>query len=417
MVWELKFGSWVLLQPERINAYASAVVRKIRQHPDEIGCILEEDILNANLDFQDMDRLPPFEEAMVLRAMHQTFVDHGICLREETEQGRQLVLPSYFKRERPELKGHPAIFVSYHFGGGLDEIYASLVVRLHHTTAFDNDRLWKFAADFKTPGGKQVGVKMIKKREGTAEMIVYCNPEIPADTKVTFIKYVHEHLLRKGVEVKRYRHYVCGKCGHPVRDSELAREVLQERGVKAIIRCQKCGKKVQLWDLIEEKFAAEEFQQRVRELEAQAQAGIDNESKELILVGHAYAIVGEAGQIYRQYTNSDHGIDGEIEFKDYTGKASGNRLYLQLKSGDSYLTKRKRDGVEIFRLKKQRWAQYWLNQPCPVMLVIRTSDGETRWMNVTDYLEEHGTAIRQIVFEGEPFTALNVARMRDRVFA
>jgi len=327
------------------------------------------------------------------------------------------VLPSYFKRERPELKGHPAIFVSYHFGGGLDEIYASLVVRLHHTSAFDNDRLWKFAADFKTQAGMQVGVKMIKKREGAAELIVYCNPEIPADTKVTFIKYVHEHLLRKGVEVKRYRHYVCGKCGHPVRDSELAREVLQERGVKAIIRCQKCGKKVQLWDLIEEKFAAEEFQQRVRVLEAQSQAGIDSESKELILVGHAYAIVGEAGQIYRQYTNSDHGIDGEIEFKDTTGKASGNRLYLQLKSGDSYLTKRQRDGAEIFRLKKQRWAPYWLNQPCPVMLVIRTSDGTTRWMNVTDYLEEHGTAIRQIVFEGEAFTALNVARMRDRVFA
>ena len=53
-------------------------------------------------------------------------------------------------------------------------------------------------------------------------------------------------------------------------------------------------------------------------------------------MGHAYAIAGEAGQIYRQYTNSDHGIDGEIEFKDPEGKASGRRLYLQLKSGDSY---------------------------------------------------------------------------------
>ena len=49
------------------------------------------------------------------------------------------------------------------------------------------------------------------------------------------------------------------------------------------------------------------------------------------------------------------------------------------------------------------------------MLVIRTSDGETRWMNVTDYLEEHGAAIRQIVFKGEPFTALNVVKMRTRV--
>jgi hypothetical protein len=47
------------------------------------------------------------------------------------------------------------------------------------------------------------------------------------------------------------------------------------------------------------------------------------------------------------------------------------------------------------------------------MLVIRTSDGRIRWMNVTDYLLEHGKDTKQIVFQGEPFTALNVARHRD----
>ena len=71
-----------------------------------------------------------------------------------------------------------------------------------------------------------------------------------------------------------------------------------------------------LWDLIEERFASPEFIERVRLMEEQAKAVIDNESQELILVGHAYAIAGEAGQIYRQYASSDHGIDGEIEFKD-----------------------------------------------------------------------------------------------------
>jgi small GTP-binding protein len=415
LVWKLEFGDFVLLQPERINAYASAVVRKVRKHTDEIGCILEQDIVNGNLDFQDTKRLEPDEEAIILRAMHQTFVDHGICLREETDRGTELVLPSLFKRERPELEGHPAIFVSYDFGGNFNEIYASLVVRLHHTSAVDNDKLWKFAADFLTPSGKRVGVKMSRKHEGIAELVVYCDPKVPDDTKVTFIKYVHEHLLRKGVQVKRYRHHVCDKCGHPVKDSELAREILEDKGKRASISCQKCNKKVPLWDLIEDKFASEESQQRVRELEEQATAGIDSESKELILMGHAYAIAGEAGQIYRQYTNSDHGIDGEIEFKNDKGQASGKRLYLQLKSGDSYLRTRKSDGKEIFRIKKKRWAEYWIAQAYPVMLVIRTSDGEIRWMNVTDYLQEHGAKTRQIVFDGEPFTALNVVKLRSKV--
>ena len=91
------------------------------------------------------------------------------------------------------------------------------------------------------------------------------------------------------------------------------------------------------------------------------------------------------------------------------------RLYLQLKSGDSYLRKRKRDDKEIFQIKKKRQAEYWQAHEYPVMLVIRTSDGQIRWMNVTDYLREHSAATRQIVFDGEPFTALNVARMRDQV--
>src|SRR5262249_12015059 len=135
---------------------------------------------------------------------------------------------------------------------------------------------------------------------------------------------------------------------------------------------------------------------------------------------------------YRQYTNSDHGIDGEIEFKVYedkvsdkkgesseiSSKATGKRLYLQLKSGDSYLHTRKKDGAEIFTIKKKRWAEYWQQQAYPVMLVIRTSDGNIRWMNVTEYLKRHsqgGKQVKQIVFDGEPFTAPSLQKMRDRL--
>ena len=51
------------------------------------------------------------------------------------------------------------------------------------------------------------------------------------------------------------------------------------------------------------------------------------------------------------------------------------------------------------------------------MLVIRTSDGIIRWMDVSAYLKTHGKGkklVKQVVFQGEPFTALNVQRLRDR---
>ncbi len=144
---------------------------------------------------------------------------------------------------------------------------------------------------------------------------------------------------------------------------------------------------------------------------------LDNESRELILVGHAFSIVAEAGQIYRGYMNSDHGIDGEIEFKDDPGRASGKRLYVQLKFGDSYLTKRRSDGAGVFQIKNPRWADYWQQQGYAVMLVIRTSDGEIRWMDVTAYLKREsagGKAVSQIVFAGERFDAMSVQNWRKR---
>ena len=147
-------------------------------------------------------------------------------------------------------------------------------------------------------------------------------------------------------------------------------------------------------------------------------AAIDNESRELLAVHHTGFTVAEAGQIYRGYTNSDRGIDGEIEFKDDQDRASGKRLYVQLKSGDSYLKKRQRDGAEVFQIKNPRWADYWQQQAYPMMLVIRTVDGEIRWMDVSAYLKREsagGKAVRQIVIEGERLDAVSVQNWRKRV--
>ena len=171
---------------------------------------------------------------------------------------------------------------------------------------------------------------------------------------------------------------------------------------------------------MEKKFDSPAVKEEVRKLAEGGQLKIDNESRELILVGHAYAIAGEAGQIYRGYNNSDHGIDGELEFKDDQGRASGQRLYVQLKSGDSYLSHRERDNAEVFQIKNPRWSSYWQQQAYPVMLVIRTSDGVIRWMDVSDYLRREfreGKTPTQIIFQGERLDAMSVRRMRERALA
>ena len=103
------------MRPEWINSYAAAVIRGVRAHTDQYGSIAEDDVLAGRLKYEGMERLPRDEEEIVLRAMHQTFVDHGLCLREPTDAGTQLVFPSHFGRELPEEPGHPPVLVSYRF--------------------------------------------------------------------------------------------------------------------------------------------------------------------------------------------------------------------------------------------------------------------------------------------------------------
>jgi len=239
---------------------------------------------------------------------------------------------------------------------------------------------------------------------------------------MVFSKYVHEHLLKKAKDVVRLRHYVCphkykGKPCKTEANREVAMDRLAEKGKRATIICVKCEKRLTLWDELEKRFADKKVQRRVQELEEQSRLVRDSESKERVLVGEVISTVALAGQICREFSVSDHGIDMEIEFKNDAGDATGKKVYLQLKSGDSHLHTRKRDGAEIFDIKKQRHAKYWMDQAFPVILVIRNSDGEIRWMEVRDWLKDatnHGEKpVRQIVFEGQRFDVMSVRRWRE----
>jgi WD40 repeat protein len=422
MIQRLDFGGFILLRPEVLSRYAAAVVRKVRKHPQELGCIFENELLAGDLDYQDFVRLPDEDEKVVLRTLLETFISRAWCLRQPCDGTALLSFPSYFRRERKEQLSHPSVLVTYRFDGPTDEIYSTLVVRLHYTIAFESVNLWKSAADFKTQSGASLGFAIMGETEGTSRLEVYFDPSVTSDSQVLFLRYVHDHLSQHAQNVLRLRRYYCADKNCDGSNEPFGEQHKIDRalalGGRGKVFCSDCGKPIHLHDLIEEKFDSPIVRNQAREMERGVQVVLDNESRELMAVYHAGFIVAEAGQIYRGYTNSDHGIDGEIEFKDNLLKASGKRLYLQLKSGDSYLKKRERDGAEIFQIKNPRWAEYWQQQAYPVMLVIRTSDGEIRWMDVSAYLKRKGNdgkIVKQIIFKGERMDVMSVRHWRDQV--
>ncbi len=417
----LKFGDLVLLRPELINGYAGAIIRAARAHQDEIGCVREADIYADGFDFTGVDRLQHRpDEQLLLRAMVQTFLDNSLCIAEDPPDGRFLVFPSQYRREK-DIPWQPGVFVSYTFRGEWQTVWTTLVVRLWYSQEFEHRELWRNAAEFQSKGGNLLGLKIDNVQgEGQATISLFFDLKTPDELKVIFIEYVHRHLAKYATDVTRDRRYVCGKCGRPFRDLELIRELLTD-GEETIV-CQKCRTEVELIDFIEQRLKSDPVAQRILHMEETATRQLDTQALDQILIGHMMAVCGEANQIFRPVTMFDYGIDGEVEFKDNDGKASGKKIYVQLKSGNSYLRHRKRDGTEVFDVKKDRHLDCWINQPVDVYLVIRQTDersgnGTIRWMNVTQYLNTRkNKKSRQIIFKGEQLTMEAVWKVRDRFF-
>jgi WD40 repeat protein len=441
VVWELRFGSWILLQPESINAYAQAVIQTIREDEGERGYVSEEQVLGGQLTYHSsMARLSEPEERVVILAMHQVLIARGVCLRQHTDRGVMLVFPSYFRRERPEQIDMPGVLVSYRFAGFIDEIYATLVVRLHHTSAFQQDQLWRYAADFRTAAGRRLGIKLTRRAAGLGELEVYCESAVGFDEKVVFSSYIHEHLLTHGRNVERLRHYVCPHCATPVGNRDIAMTRLETwlRGKPASRRpqaqrddegrrkppppsilCASCERRVPLWDEVEQSLASPSIQLRVRALQEEAALVLDAESRERILVGEVSSTIALAGQTCRELPSAVHGIDVEVEFKNDLGEPTGEKLLLVLRAGSSYVKERKSEGAQFISIADDATARHWRAQKCPVLLVHRDADGGIRWMEVGRELQapiESGEALsRRIVFKGEVFDVMAVRRWRDLV--
>jgi small GTP-binding protein len=436
---ELDYGTYILLQPEWINAYAQAVIRTLRQDPRELGCLPLRAIAEGQLLFQTvtreggiaaMKRLPEPDERVVLREMERQLEERGLCLR----QGDKLVFPSHCGRDRPAKLEYPSIFVSYVVRGYIDDIYATLVVKLTDSGAVRLNELWRGAADFETlDGSHHMGIKLSRDAEDSGEVSVYFGPGVTPSEQVIFANYIHTHLEKNSGRVQRLRHYVCPGCHTPKGNPHVLMEKLLAKREATVI-CDRCDKPFPLWDDLERLFASPTVREAVNALNAHDVIRLDSRRKGKLLALEVAARISSADQkCFEIPGTEDEGIDMELEFTDDDGRGTGKRLYLQLKSGNSFLHKRKKDDAEIFTIKEPRWVDYWLKQPMPVMLVIGTfaeSDERfrgkdklefenVRWMEIRSYLQREsadGTKpVRQIVFTGERLDLSSVRRWRDVV--
>jgi small GTP-binding protein len=242
---------WVLLQPELLNQYAASIIRAARNHPSGIGAIRETDVLTASFEMSGFGRLQPAEERLLLEATIELFISHELCIR---EMGL-LVFPSQINLSPPQAAaGHPQAEAIYQFSGSIEAIYASLVVRLTHTSYFQRIDQWKYAAEF-SRGGQRLGFSMRQISEATAELEVYFHKDVNDSDRVTFVAFITDHLLMKGIDVREYIRLYCPKCGHEI-ENHAAIEARIAAG-KLDIPCQYCDTSVIIPRGIDERYKSD----------------------------------------------------------------------------------------------------------------------------------------------------------------
>src|SRR5258705_14018344 len=88
VVKELDYGTYILLAPEWINAYAQAVIRTLRSDEKELGRLPVRSIIEGELIYHNvaadgsvlkMKRLPPPDERVVLAEMERQLRQRGLC--------------------------------------------------------------------------------------------------------------------------------------------------------------------------------------------------------------------------------------------------------------------------------------------------------------------------------------------------
>lgn len=254
LIRRLSFGGLILLQPELLDFYASALVNAARNDPDGLGSISEINARNGNFPIPSQDRMQDKEqEKLLLLAMINDLLRFEIALQEQSLDEAFLVFPSEVTRRNallPDPQGKTIIFT---FEGPVLNIYATLAVRLSHSGVFKKKDLWKDAITYTANVGGTCGISLREVEEGYGEFTLFFDDAASEETRFQFEEYVQTHLERRALpaSIKRERIFFCPQCKFP-----LDGEIVQWRRVNGYrdMLCARCEIRVPLLDR-EERFA------------------------------------------------------------------------------------------------------------------------------------------------------------------
>jgi GTPase SAR1 family protein len=280
MVKRLKFGDYVLLQPELLDAYAGAIVNAAREEPDGLGSVLEAKVVTLDFAVPSTDQvLKGQQERLLVLATLEELLEHELVLHEPTDDGIQLVFPSAYRRDLPPSETPKGDGVVFRFEGPVENVYAALIVRLTRSDRFSRMATWQSAAQFSAGEGKCT-VILECDGEGAAELWIGYH-QVPDLLRKQFERFVHAHLDRRATpgSVTRERQYSCPRDGTAFTPEQVQGVIHLAR---TRILCPVCEERVSLHDDYEQGNGSD---QSTAAMEASADAGRELATASAVLRG------------------------------------------------------------------------------------------------------------------------------------
>jgi hypothetical protein len=228
LITRLHFGDLVLLQPELLDSYASAMVQAAKDEPDGLGFMPEEEAVAGRFKLAASERISDkAQEKLLLIATIEELLRHELALKEATDRGVDLIFPSQFTRERayaPEIQGKHVVFT---FEGPLRSIYARLAVRLSHSNLFRRQDMWQNTASYRAADGGTCGIQLRELEEGRGELAVFYDERAGEIVRAQFETYILDDLrlraLPRSVTVRRIQ--TCPECLYAIPDELIRRRL------------------------------------------------------------------------------------------------------------------------------------------------------------------------------------------------
>jgi GTPase SAR1 family protein/predicted phosphodiesterase/uncharacterized Zn-finger protein len=252
----------VVLQLPVIERYAASLIVAARNNPRGVPALETSELGAPSISLPGMtaeDRVPRGQERIVLEAVVELMIEHGLCFRHEG----LLVFPTLLRATETDradqLPGSVSLY--YDFSGAIDNVYASLISWLVIGQGFGRIRLWESRVEFEAGGQGACGLRKVSRGGGFAHLDVYFLDGTPMQTQTEFISFVHQHLRSSGIDVVEHFELICANkdCRY-----EFPRVVVQNRMAKGEtdVVCPQCETRIKLSEGFRQKRERDEQAER-----------------------------------------------------------------------------------------------------------------------------------------------------------